>query len=104
MPKTNASCDDLRRWLKANFGRHALAPLTGTDSRALSAVAHIVALYAVSGDGHALGALHDVVLCMQPETRELAYHAIAYQLDWGDRARVWAEAGLPPLASLSSEC
>lgn len=99
MPKTDASCDDLLRWLKANFGRSALAPLTGTDFRALAAVAHIVALYAVSGNDSALSALHDVVLCMQPSTRELAFHAIAHQLDWDDRARVWGRAGLPPLVT-----
>lgn len=97
MPKQKATCDFLLRWLKLNFGRYALAPLTGTDSRALAAAAHILELYAVTQSDLALIALRNVVLCMQPHTRELVYHAIACAFDWHDRDRVWALAGLPPL-------
>ncbi|MDB4916376.1 MAG: hypothetical protein JWM95_4020 [Gemmatimonadetes bacterium] len=84
------------RWLKFNLG--SLGALTGTDQRALSAAAHIIELYAVSRDAHALVAFQHVVLAMQPKTREFAYHAIAHSMEWDDRLRVWVRAGLPDIA------
>lgn len=93
-------CHALRRWLRLNLGPRCLAPLTGTDSRALDAAAHIIAQYANSGDRRAVLAFGHVVMCMQPSTRYLAYHAIAHVMDWPDRARVWALAGLPPLGPM----
>lgn len=99
--RTLAACDDLLRWLRANLGRGALGALTGTDAKALAAAAHILTLYAYTGSDEALSAFRAVVLCMQPSTRELAFHAIARQLDWEDRARVWRLAELPELAAVS---
>lgn len=90
-------CAALLTWLRLNLGRGALAPLTGTDAKALAAAAHIVVLYAYDRDDATLAAFRAVVLRMQPSTRELAYHAIAHVMDWDDRARVWARAGLGPI-------
>lgn len=100
--RNKSTCQSLITWLKLNLGRHHLAALTGTDSRALAAAAHILSLRGVCSHNPALiAAFREVVLCMQPSTRELAYHAVAYLGEWDDRAKVWAEAGLPPLARVS---
>jgi len=82
-------------WLKANLGKNCLAPMTGTDSRALAAAVQTVELYAYHEDAGILEAFGRLVKCMQPSTRELAFHAIAHVLDWPDRRRVWMEADLP---------
>lgn len=98
--RNKATCDYLFAWLRANLGRDALAALTGTDTRALAAAAHILELDAVCGWPNqrlALDAFRDVVLCMQPATRELAYHAIACFGEWHDQARLWSAAGLPSI-------
>jgi hypothetical protein len=93
-----AECDQLSKWLVLNLGRRALAPLTGTDSRALAAAAHILMLYATSSQERlVLEAFRAVVLTMQPSTREFAYHAIACYGEWHWRDEVWLRAGLPPL-------
>lgn len=97
MPKPQGTCDALLAWLRANLGRAALAPLTGTDGKALAAAVHIVELYAYDSDPSVLVAFRVVVVRMQPSTRHLAYHAIAHVLDWPDRDRIWALAGLLPM-------
>ncbi|HEV2391062.1 MAG TPA: hypothetical protein VG146_01730 [Verrucomicrobiae bacterium] len=81
-------------WLHSNLGGAALAPLTGSDTHALRAAVQIMEQYAYDRHPGLLNAFAEVVGRMQPKTRELAYHAIAHPLDWSDRARVWAEAGL----------
>lgn len=96
-PRQPFRCEGLAKWLTLNG--LSLGSLTGTDWRALDAAAHIIELYAVSGDEEALTAFRSVVLCMQPTTREFAFHAIAQCLDWSDREVIWHRAGLPPLAA-----
>lgn len=91
-------CVELRSWLKANLGSNCLAPLTGTDDLALSAATHVLDLYQ-RGDGSPslLQAFGVVVSSMQPSTREMAYHAIAYIAQWSCREQIWKEAGLPKI-------
>lgn len=84
-------------WLHSNLGGRALAPLTGTDSRALRAAVQIMEHYGYDRHASVLDAFAQIVRRMQPKTRELAYHAIAHPLDWSDRAKVWAASGLEPL-------
>jgi hypothetical protein len=84
-------------WLAANLGYHAMAPLTGTDSRALRAATEIIELYSYHQRQSVLDAFCLVVCTMQGTTRELAYHAIAKVMNWSDRERIWQMAGLPPL-------
>ncbi len=86
-------------WLKANRGPRVLAPLTGTDAKALTAAVHIIELYSYHREPIVLEAFGKIVACMQPETQELAYHAIAHIMDWSDRNAVWFEAGLVPMAT-----
>lgn len=93
--KNAPTCASAMKWLRFNLGgKHALAALTGTDYRALSAAAHIIELWAVSGEDRVLDAFRVVVLEMQPKTRYFAYHVIAYSCEWSTRSKVWAKAGL----------
>jgi hypothetical protein len=93
--KPKPTCAEARDWLKLNLGSKALAPLTGTDFRALDAAAHIIELWAVSGEDRVLEAYRAVVLEMQPSTRFFAFHVVAYCCEWSTRAKVWAIADLP---------
>lgn len=94
MNKLPQRCQSLRPWLKANLGKQCLAPLTGTDSRALDAAVHIAELYSYHSEQGVLTAFSKVVSCMQSHTQYLAYHAIAHVMDWSDRPKVWRGAGL----------
>lgn len=97
--RPDPTCKGLMKWLRLNLGRSALAALTGTDSKALCAAVHILELYNYGGDDSTLEAFRLVVLKMVHP--ELAYHAIAYLMDWHNRGEVWAAAGLPPLERVS---
>ena len=88
-----ATCEGLVKWITDNLGVRALAPLTGTDNKALAAAVHILELWGM-GDDRLLQALRIVVLEMQPSTRYFAYHAVAYLAEWETRDRVWRSAGL----------
>jgi hypothetical protein len=94
--KQKPVCETVFPWLKANLG-HCLGGLTGADYRALQAAVQIINLYAYTGGGDAIRAFGLVVGQMQEKERELAYHAIAHVLDWGDRGKIWLRAGLPRL-------
>lgn len=87
--------EQITDWLRENLGPTSTAPLTGTDHRALAAAVAIMHLYSYHARPQVLEAFGRVVACMQHSTRHLAYHAIAYVMDWSDRARVWEAAGLP---------
>ena len=91
-------CKSIGPWLGSNLGKRCLAPLTGSDSRALAAAVHIVEQYSYDPHPSLLEAFAAVVLRMQPSTRELAYHAIAHIREWENRAEMWVEAGLPEFA------
>lgn len=97
MSKAKPVCQQLRIFLKGNLGPTCLAPLTGTDARALDAAIHIVEAYSYNRDQSVLTAFRLMVERMQPSTRELAFHAIAMAMDWNDRWSVWRAAGLPDL-------
>lgn len=96
MPKKpNPKCVTLLPWLRSNLGSHALAPLTGTDSRALAAAVQTIELYSYCPQAGVIKAFGEIVRTMQPGTYQLAYHAIAHVMDWHDRTPIWFEAGLP---------
>ena len=92
-------CQTLLPWLRNNLGKKCLAPLTGTDARALAAAVQIIELYSYDRDSHVLEAFRLVVERMQPKCREFAYHAIAHIMDWSDRGRIWKLAGCPEMTS-----
>lgn len=96
--ETNSTTDPLLEWLAANLGDESLAPLTGTDTSALRAAWAVIVLWnRDDGDGcdELLTAFAICVGRMQPHTRQLAFHAIAQVMNWADRSKVWARAGLP---------
>lgn len=83
-------------WLRANLGPRCLAPLTGTDAKALRASVHIIDLYNYTPSESLIDAWGKVVRCMHKlECQELAYHAVAHVMDWDNRAEIWGKAGLP---------
>ncbi len=74
-------------FLRANG--HDLAPLTGTDHKALAAIADALTLYSYCGRENVLVAVALLAGEMQGSTRPLARELIAYAMDWGDRERLW---------------
>jgi len=77
-------------------GKHALAPLTGQDARALAAFVHLVELYSCAdraGAEHAVRAMYHAAQAMQPTTRPLAQEVIAFVLNWDDRVTLWQRIG-----------
>lgn len=98
MSKPKPKCETVFPWLRANLGPHSLAPLTGTDTRALRAAVQIIELYSYHPEPEVLKAFGLIVGCMQSTTQELAYHAIAHAMDWSDRSDIWVKAGLPEFA------
>jgi len=86
------ACQQVPPWLKDRLGKHALGPLTGQDAVALSAFAHVVALWGRSdSNGRRLAVLagRAIVLAMQPETRGLAKTSIPCILVWSHEAQLW---------------
>lgn len=81
-------------WLRANLGKNCLAPLTGTDARALRAAVEIIDLYSTDHDPIVLKAFGIVVRRMQLHCQHFAFHAIAHVMDWSDRHHVWSTAGM----------
>jgi hypothetical protein len=85
-------CQQVPAWLKGRLGKQALAPLTGQEGVALSAFAHVVALWGRSdSNGRRLAVIagRAIVLAMQPETRGLAKASIPCILDWSHEAELW---------------
>jgi len=80
-------------WIKNRLkDKHALAPLTGQDARALQAFLHLVDLYGSSDtDGRvcALRAMWWAVRAMQPSTQHLAKAGIPHVLDWSHEGEIW---------------
>lgn len=85
MAKEKSKADTVFPWLRANLGKKSLAPLTGTDARALQAAVQIMEHYAYDNSPSVLVAFRLVVLRMQPKCYLFAYHAIAHVMDWSDR-------------------
>lgn len=81
-------------WLRSNLGSRALAPLTGSDTKALRAAVQIMEAYGYDRSPALIRAFALVVGRMQHKCQWLAFHAIAHPLDWSDRQKVWNLAGL----------
>lgn len=69
MSKPDKPCKTIAKWLKANLGPRCLAPMTGTDSRALDAAVQIVELWAYDRSRDLELAFGLVVQRMQPKCR-----------------------------------
>jgi hypothetical protein len=75
--------------------RHDLGALTGTDHRALNAIAACWELYAHTQDPRALDAASAALHFLQPKCWRFAKELIARSMDWEDRDRVWSLLALP---------
>lgn len=75
------------RFLRANG--HELGALTGTDHRALAAIAALLTLYSYSRHARVLVAVRLALLEMQVTTRDLAKPLIAWAMDWSDVEPIW---------------
>lgn len=80
------SCAEALWWLDANG--HSLAPLTGTSTKALLAVAHLWQLYAYSRSDAVLRAVRELLPSLG-SCCGLARELIAWAMDWDDRERLW---------------
>lgn len=86
---------ELLRWLRANLGNRATAPLTSQDTHALVASVAMCPLISYqSAPLELFQAYGAIVRQMQAHTVHLAYHAIAMELDWSHRRMIWQLAGL----------
>lgn len=86
-----AACLEAMRWLRSH--RINLAPLTGQDSRALEAIAHVWQLHAVSDDAGkaaAIAAVRALRGAMQRSCTPIAKELIALAGDWSDREPLWS--------------
>jgi hypothetical protein len=96
-------CQTGPTWVRDRLkDKHALAPLTGQDWRALTAFFHLVALYGSSdedGRASALLAMFHTVQAMQPKTRYLAKVGIPHVLDWSHEAEIWEQLQLQGLSA-----
>lgn len=77
----------LRAWAKNNG--ESLAPLTGTDFRALAAIAALWELYSMERHARVLDAVRIALGEMQPSTRHFARPLIARAMDWSDQDKLW---------------
>lgn len=95
MSKPQPITDRVAIFLKGNLGKKCLAPLTGTDYRALMAGALIIEAYSGDRNRDYLDAFRLVVSRMQRKCWPLAFHTIACLTNWEERMTIWMKAGLP---------
>lgn len=92
-------------WLKANCGKGCTGALTSTDTYALvTSVALCNLISYESAPEELFAAYHAIVSQMQPNTRWLAFHAIAMELDWSHRFMIWNKADLPDADKPTHKC
>lgn len=100
------------RWLRANG--HSTAALTGTDARALAAIAACWTLYTVERNELVLEAVAALAQLMQSSVRPLARALIPWAMDWPDEQPVWTlvearmhsqpDAGAPRVLYVCDRC
>lgn len=96
---------EIFKWLQANCGKTCTAPLTSTDVYALVASVNLSNLISYeSAPAELFAAYGAIVRAMQPQTRWLAYHAIACELDWSHRNMIWTAAALPEEDKPARKC
>lgn len=99
-------CEQIRKWLD-HHAPGATAALTGQDSRALQAFAHLLELYAVADDAGrraAVPAMAHTVLAMQRKCWPAAKRLIPMVLDWGDEEPLWSAITARSLAYQGASC
>lgn len=89
MAQRPPSVNEPLRWLASNG--HNLAPLTGTDRKALLAIAACWDLFAYTRSLRTLHAIQALLTQMQPTTAPITRDLIARSMDWSDRERYWPQ-------------
>lgn len=79
-------------WLAANG--IDTAPFTGTDARAVQALAAAWDLYAYTRSDYVLRAIRELLSEMQPKCRPLTKKLIARSMDWSDVDKLWPWLGV----------
>lgn len=74
--------DEISAWMSANYGDGILAPLTGTDWRAMRALVYAWDLWLYVQSPAAFRAAVDLLRCMQRTTRDLGVSIIPMIGDW----------------------
>jgi hypothetical protein len=69
--------------------------LTGTDAKALDAIAACWTLYAFTRDQRVLGAVRSILPLMQEKCWGFARELIAWAMDWNDRHALWTLVTAP---------
>ena len=86
--RENARCHDAQKWMHSNYGKHCLAPLTGTDWRAFNALVHAWDLWTYTRKDEAFAACVSLLRCMQASTRDLGVALVPHAADWSDEEYV----------------
>lgn len=87
---------EILKWLQANCGKSCIGALTSTDVYALVTSVNLTNLISYeSAPDELFAAYRAIVMQMQQQTRWMAYHAIAMELDWSHRNMIWTNADLP---------
>jgi hypothetical protein len=90
---------EIIKWLQNNLGKRATAGLTSTDTVALVTATNLSNLISYeSAPPELFEAYRSIVLQMQNRNQQLAYHAIACELDWSHREMIWQKSGLTAFA------
>jgi hypothetical protein len=82
-------------FVRYHLGKHAFAPLTGTDWRAWRAFVHLLELYGVSRGRGAIEALRACYACTlrsygaQGDVAAVFLQTIPAMLDWSDTRTLW---------------
>jgi len=98
MKRSKPLCQTAPTFISFHCGKYSLGALTGQDTRALQAFAHLVELYAVSdttGRHYAIQAMRATVQASQPSVWSLFKKCIPHVLDWSDEERLWLELEVP---------
>jgi hypothetical protein len=85
----------MEAFLRANYGKRVLAPLTGQDHAALATFANALDGYTRAdgpGQRYFLLAMWCATMCMQRSTRPLAWKGVPSFLDWPDEFRLQLRA------------
>jgi fermentation-respiration switch protein FrsA (DUF1100 family) len=88
-PKPKPSTQVASEFVRAHLGKHAFAPLTGTDWRAWYAFVYLLELYGVSRDPRSIHAMKSTLACAQASVMDIFIQTIPAMLDWCNVAELW---------------
>jgi hypothetical protein len=87
MARTQARCQEAKKWIESNYGRGVMAPMTGTDWKAFAALVHAWDLWVYTREDAAEKICVALLERMQSTTREIGVWIIPFVADWSDEDR-----------------